>query len=86
MDASSLLSIENNRGSGIYLKSRQLHREAGADITVTHNSAEILKYGGGVNSHGNMSLPEGTVLYNNHAALAGDDIYDGRGRQHQLRP
>ena len=79
MDASSLLSIENNRGSGIYLKSGSFTAEAGADITVTHNSAEILKYGGGVNSHGNMSLPEGTVLYNNHAALAGDDIYVDKG-------
>ena len=47
----------------------------GAKLTITNNKAEKLGQGGGVNVRGNLVLPEGTVLYNNHAAEAGDDIY-----------
>ena len=47
----------------------------GAKLTVTNNAAVKLGYGGGVNVRGQLVLPAGTILYNNHAATAGDDIY-----------
>lgn len=75
IDATSTVTITDNLGSGILLKSDDLTVAEGAKLTITNNKAEKLGQGGGVNVRGNLVLPEGTVLYNNHAAEAGDDIY-----------
>lgn len=75
VDGTSTVTIQNNRGSGILLKAGSLTVADGAQLTVTNNVAEKLGYGGGVNVRGALSLPAGTVLYNNHAGTAGDDIY-----------
>ena len=76
VDADSSLTVEKNQGSGILLKKGTLTVEPGAALTVTDNQAALLKRGGGVYvMAGEMSLPEGTVLYNNHAEEMGDDIY-----------
>ncbi len=75
IDATSTVTITDNLGSGILLKSDDLTVAEGAKLTITNNKAEKLGQGGGVNVRGNLVLPEGTVLYNNHAAKAGDDIY-----------
>ena len=75
IDATSTVTITDNLGSGILLKSGDLTVAEGAKLTITNNKAEKLGRGGGVNVRGNLVLPEGTVLYNNHAAEAGDDIY-----------
>ena len=75
IDATSTVTITDNLGSGILLKSGDLTVAEGAKLTITNNKAEKLGQGGGVNVRGNLVLPEGTVLYNNHAAKAGDDIY-----------
>ena len=75
IDATSTVTITDNLGSGILLKSGDLTVAEGAKLTITNNKAEKLGQGGGVNVRGNLVLPEGTVLYNNHAAEAGDDIY-----------
>lgn len=75
IDATSKVTISKNNGSGILLKSGNLSISEGADIAITENTAEKLGYGGGVNVRGNLILPSGAVLYNNHAENAGDDIY-----------
>ena len=75
IDTTSTVTITENKGSGILLKSGTLNVADGAKLTVTNNAAVKLGYGGGVNVRGQLVLPAGTILYNNHAATAGDDIY-----------
>ena len=75
IDSTSTVTIQENLGSGILLKSGKLTVEDGAKITVTNNKAEMLGYGGGINNRGIIVLPENAVIYNNHADKAGDDIY-----------
>ena len=75
IDSTSTVTIQENLGSGILLKSGKLAVEYGAKITITNNKAEMLGYGGGINNRGIIILPENAVIYNNHADIAGDDIY-----------
>lgn len=77
IDKTSKVTIEDNQGSGILLKSGTLKVEEGADLSIMRNKAEKLELGGGVHAMAGTSLylPEGVKLYNNHAAKAGDDIY-----------
>lgn len=72
----STVTIQGNSGSGIYQKSGSLTVEPSATLTIVKNTAEKLGLGGGVYVNGTMKLAENTVLYNNHAATAGDDIYN----------
>ena len=72
----STVTIQGNNGSGIYQKSGSLTVEPSATLTIVKNTAEKLGLGGGVYVNGTMKLAENTVLYNNHAATAGDDIYN----------
>ena len=72
----STVTITGNEGSGIYQKSGTLTIDPSAAVTITNNTAVKLGLGGGINAHGtSVSLPANLVLYNNHAATAGDDIY-----------
>ena len=76
IDKTSAVTITENKGSGILLKGGSLNIEEGAKLTVMNNTAELLEYGGGVNVRGNLTLPQNAKIYNNHAAKAGDDIYN----------
>lgn len=69
------LNITGNNGSGIYQKGNTLTIESSANVTIMHNFAEKLGYGGGININGSAILPSNIQLYNNHAPIAGDDIY-----------
>lgn len=77
IDETSTVVIEDNKGSGILLKSGALTVDEGADVSIMKNKAEMLKLGGGVHimTGASLYLPEGIKLYNNHAETAGDDIY-----------
>lgn len=80
IDKTSGVTITENKGSGILLiKGGSLIIEEGAKLTVMNNTAEKLEYGGGANVRGNLTLPSSAVFYNNHAAKAGDDIYNAEG-------
>mgnify|MGYP000299614025 CR=1 FL=1 len=79
IDKTSAVTITENKGSGILLKGGSLIIEEGAKLTVMNNTAEKLEYGGGANVRGDLTLPSSAVLYNNHAAKAGDDIYNADG-------
>ena len=79
IDKTSAVTITENKGSGILLKGGSLIIEEGAKLTVMNNTAEKLEYGGGANVRGDLILPNSAVFYNNHAAKAGDDIYNAEG-------
>ncbi|MDD6044733.1 MAG: hypothetical protein PUC76_03685 [Clostridia bacterium] len=79
IDETSTVTIKENKGSGILLKDGSLNIEEGAKLTVMNNIAEKLEYGGGANVRGDLTLPSSAVFYNNHAAKAGDDIYNAEG-------
>lgn len=79
IDKTSTVTIKENKGSGILLKGGSLNIEEGAKLTVMNNTAEKLEYGGGANVRGDLTLPSSAVFYNNHAAKAGDDIYNAEG-------
>ncbi len=79
IDKTSAVTITENNGSGILLKGGSLIIEEGAKLTVMNNTAEKLEYGGGANVRGDLTLPNSAVFYNNHAAKAGDDIYNAEG-------
>ncbi|MGN1334192.1 MAG: LPXTG cell wall anchor domain-containing protein [Anaerovoracaceae bacterium] len=77
IDETCNVKIADNKGSGILVK-------AGASLdmktgTVIRNTAEKLELGGGINNRGTVTLSKNVKLYNNHAATAGDDIYNMEG-------
>lgn len=72
------VTIKNNAGSGIYTKQRVCDLTIGS-ATITNNGTNKdgigADMGGGVYNVGTMKLDPSVVIYNNHAANAGDDIY-----------
>ena len=73
IDNTTNLTINNNNGSGIYVK-------AGANLDlqtgiITQNIAVKLGLGGGINNHGTIKISEGVEINNNSAEISGDDIY-----------
>ena len=74
----SKVTIQNNRGSGIFQKAGSLVVKDTADVTIVKNTAEKLGLGGGiyVNNGAEVSLANNVKLYNNHATNAADDIYN----------
>ena len=50
--------------------------EIGADTVITNNGSKT-QYGGGIRNYGEITVSAGAQLYNNHALMAGDDIYNG---------
>ena len=80
MDAGSTVTICDNNGSGILLKNGKLTVEDECNLMIMRNTAKKLQRGGGIHVLGGEAvLPDGTDLYNNHAALAGDDIFAAEG-------
>ena len=50
--------------------------EIGADMVIKNNGSKT-QYGGGIRNYGEITVSAGAQLYNNHALMAGDDIYNG---------
>lgn len=87
IDKDTKLTIEDNDVTGLFLDSNSsLTIEEGAKVLITRNHAEqkncsekmdAARQGGGimVRSNAEANLSESTQIYNNHASLAGDDIY-----------
>ena len=50
--------------------------EIGADTVIKNNGSKT-QYGGGIRNYGEITVSAGAQLYNNHALIAGDDIYNG---------
>ena len=75
------VTITNNAGSGIYTAQKACNLTIGS-ATITNNGTGTCNkdgigadMGGGVYNVGTMKLDSSVVIYNNHAATAGDDIY-----------
>ena len=75
------VTIKKNAGSGIYTKQHVCNLTIGS-ATITNNGTGACNkdgigadMGGGVYNVGTMKLDPSVVIYNNHAANAGDDIY-----------
>lgn len=86
IDSTSTVTIRNNKGSGLLLKSGTFTIENGATVSITNNEAQKLEYGGGINNRGTLVLSPTVSLYNNHAAIAGDDIYNGESASVKFSP
>lgn len=75
------VTIKKNAGSGIYTKQRVCDLTIGS-ATITNNGTNKdgigADMGGGIYNIGTMKLGSSVVIYNNHAATAGDDIYGTR--------
>ena len=69
------VTIKNNAGSGIATMQGISNLTIGS-ATITNNGSAGAKYGGGIFNVGTVSLSPNVVLYNNHASIAGDDIYN----------
>lgn len=87
VDKDTKLTIQDNFVTGIFMdSSTQMTIEDGADVLITGNEAnqqycstakDLAKQGGGltIRSNASATLSASTQIYNNHAALSGDDIY-----------
>lgn len=88
VDESSKLYINNNYNTGLYVRQGKLTVEDGAVLEIMGNHVEnnlLNGYGGGVyvgygdNYDPEVILPADAKIYNNHAKVAGDDIYVSEG-------
>lgn len=77
--------ISNNAGSGIYTGQKVCNLTIGS-ATITNNGTGTCNVngtgadmGGGIYNVGTLTLDPSVVLYNNHAAVAGDDLYTSAG-------
>lgn len=78
VEAGANVTIKDNAGSGIYTKQHVCNLTIGS-ATITNNGTNKdgigADMGGGIYNVGTMELGQSVVIYNNHAANAGDDIY-----------
>ena len=51
----------------------------GKGTTITNNGSKAL-YGGGIQNRGDITIAPDAKVYNNHASVAGDDIYNTTGK------
>lgn len=84
VDKNTKLTIQDNQAPGIWLMKAgaKLTIEEGAQVLVTRNHAEqAIQMGAGINviSGSTATLSNSTQIYNNHALLAGDDLYVENG-------
>ena len=81
IESGAVVTLTDNYNSGLS-NNRTLVIEEGVDLTITGNN-NYRGSGGGVysatnsgrNTTANLTLPSDSVIYNNHAKNAGDDIY-----------
>ena len=72
------VTIKNNAGSGISGLQGVSNLSIGSATIVNNginNTGVGAVYGGGIYTVGTMNLGPDVVIYNNHASVAGDDIY-----------
>ena len=91
VDAASTVSITGNQVTGLFLDAGSKATFAeDAKLTITGNDASqancsskvnLAQCGGGVvvRAGSSLTLPSAAVIDNNHAALAGDDLYVEKG-------
>ena len=91
VDAASTVSITDNKVTGLFLDAgARATFDGDAKLTITGNDAsqencstkkDAARMGGGVmvRSNASLSLPDSAKIDNNHAALAGDDLYAEQG-------
>ncbi|WP_144743697.1 right-handed parallel beta-helix repeat-containing protein [Enorma burkinafasonensis] len=88
IDGTSELTIKDNFNTGLYIRKGSLNVSDGATFVITGNTVtnDLLDgYGGGLyigygeNYNPTVSLPDDAVICNNHATVAGDDIYISKG-------
>ncbi len=84
IDSTSSLSIKNNQNTGLYVRAGDLTISEGANVEITNNTVTnniMGGFGGGIYvgyedySDSKVILPSNSKIYNNHAPVAGDDIY-----------
>lgn len=69
------VTIKDNAGSGISTLQGVCNLSIGS-ASICNNGIDGAVCGGGVYNVGTLSLGEDVVIYNNHASVAGDDIYN----------
>jgi len=88
IDSTSSLSIKNNQNTGLYVRAGDLTISEGANVEITNNTVTnniMGGFGGGIYvgyedySDSKVILPSNAKIYNNHAPVAGDDIYNANG-------
>lgn len=86
VDRSSSLTIQGSPNTGLVLTNSVVEIAEGADVTITGNQSGYINGGGQgigggvrVGSGSSLKLPSDAKIYNNHAELAGDDIYCAAG-------
>ena len=80
VEAGATINITDNYCSGLSNNGKCVFEE-GVQLTITGNDNDkgSTSNGGGIYNSGasaNLTLPSNTVLYNNHADTAGDDIFN----------
>ncbi len=69
------VTIKDNAGSGIYTSQSVCNLTIDTAAEIIGNGISAATYGGGIYNIGTLKLSEAVKIYNNHASIAGDDIY-----------
>lgn len=87
-----VLTATGNQDSGLYIYRGTLNVNNGASAITNNTATETGVYyktggkGGGVYNKGTVTLAPGVSLYNNHASVAGDDLYNENGASITFSP
>lgn len=87
-----VLTATGNQDSGLYIYRGTLNVNNGASAITNNTATETGVYyktggkGGGVYNKGTVTLAPGVSLYNNHASVAGDDLYNEEGASITFSP
>jgi len=83
----AVVDITDNYCTGLYLNkaAANVTVEDGVDLDIKNNGRltdegrRLTTTGGGIWNQGTLTVPADAEIYNNHAATAGDDIYNADG-------
>lgn len=87
-----VLTATGNQDSGLYIYRGTLNVNNGTSAITNNTATETGVYyktggkGGGVYNKGTVTLAPGVSLYNNHASVAGDDLYNENGASTTFSP